>query len=150
MFQLAYITEYSALDPSSRIIKRERAENAFEVVLGVLDEAGIVFPFEYAVTGAAWVLHTYVFSLFIHIAQIKVRLVLLQVLKSFDALGRAGARRTMGAPQGSQARPKRFGRPGHGRLPGNGHSEAHLNEINDWAGHNRGTDGAQRALTVPE
>jgi hypothetical protein len=64
--QMAYIAEYTALDPSSRIIKRERVENAFEVVLGVLDEAGIVLPFEYAVAVAAWVLHTYVFDLFIH------------------------------------------------------------------------------------
>src|SRR5262249_22340133 len=64
--QVAYIAEYSALDPSSRIIKRERAENAFEVVLGVFDEARILLPFEYAVVGAAWVLHSYVFNLFIH------------------------------------------------------------------------------------
>jgi len=64
--QVTYIAEYSALDPSSRIIKRERAENAFEVVLGVIDETGLVLPFEYSVVVAAWVLHTYVFNLFIH------------------------------------------------------------------------------------
>jgi hypothetical protein len=64
--QVAYIAEYSTLDPSSRIIKRERAENAFEVVLGVLDETGLVLPFEYAVVVAAWILHSYVFNLFIH------------------------------------------------------------------------------------
>ena len=64
--QVAYIAEYDALDPSSRITERERAENAFEVVLGVLDTVGLVMPFEYFILDTAWVLHTYVFDQFLH------------------------------------------------------------------------------------
>jgi len=64
--QVAYIAEYQTLDPSSRVIRRERPENAFEVVLGVLDEVGLVMPFEHFVLDTAWVLHTYVFHQFLH------------------------------------------------------------------------------------
>jgi hypothetical protein len=64
--ELAYIAEYQNLTPGSRIVKHERAENAFEVVLGALDETGLVLPFEYAVAVAAWILYSYVFDLFLH------------------------------------------------------------------------------------
>jgi len=64
--QLAFVAEHQALDPSSRIVKRERPENAFEIMLGMIDGAGLVLPFEYAVVVAVWILHTYVFGLFIH------------------------------------------------------------------------------------
>jgi len=64
--QVAYIAEYQTLDPSSRIIKRERAQNAFEVVLGAIDGIGLVMPFEHFVVDAAWVLHTYTFPAFLH------------------------------------------------------------------------------------
>jgi hypothetical protein len=64
--QLAFIGEHQALDPSSRIIKRERPENAFEIVLGVIDSVGLVVPFEHMVADTAWVLHTYVFDQLLH------------------------------------------------------------------------------------
>jgi hypothetical protein len=64
--QVAYIAEFQTLDPSSRIIKRERRENAFEVVLGVLDETGLVLSFEHGIILVAWILHAYVFEQFIH------------------------------------------------------------------------------------
>src|SRR5262245_59912268 len=64
--QFAFIAEHYALDPSSRAIKRERLPNAFEVLLSVIDEAGLVMPFEYTVVCAVWTLHTYVFHQFLH------------------------------------------------------------------------------------
>src|SRR5262249_7248868 len=64
--QVAFIAEHYALDPSSRAIKRERLPNAFEVLLSVIDEAGLVMPFEYTVVCAVWTLHTYVFHQFLH------------------------------------------------------------------------------------
>jgi Protein of unknown function (DUF3631) len=64
--QLAYIAEYQMLDPGSRVVRRERAENAFEIVLGVISEVGLVMPFEHFVVDAAWVLHTYIFPQFLH------------------------------------------------------------------------------------
>jgi hypothetical protein len=64
--QLAYIVEHQVLDPSSRLTKRERLENAFEIMLGIIDDVGLVFPFEYAVVVAVWILHTYVFDRFLH------------------------------------------------------------------------------------
>jgi len=64
--QIAYIAEFQMLDPSSRIIKRDRRENAFEIVLGTLDEMGVVLSFEHAVIVTAWILHTYVFEQFVH------------------------------------------------------------------------------------
>src|SRR5262249_50295474 len=41
-------------------------ENAFEVVLGVIDSVGLVMPFEHVVVDAAWALHTYIFNQFLH------------------------------------------------------------------------------------
>jgi Protein of unknown function (DUF3631) len=70
--QLAYIAEYEALSPGSRIIHRERAENAFEVVLGVISEVGLVMPFEHFVVDAAWILHTYVFHQFLHTPRVLI------------------------------------------------------------------------------
>ena len=64
--QVAYIAEYDALDPSSRVVKRERADNAFEVVLGALGEMKLVMPFYHFVVDAAWILHSYVFDQFLH------------------------------------------------------------------------------------
>jgi len=64
--QVAFIAEYQILDPSSRIVRRERVENAFEVVLGVLDGVGLVMPFEHLVLDTAWILHSYVFHQFLH------------------------------------------------------------------------------------
>ena len=64
--QAAYIAEYDALDPGSKIVKRERADNAFEVVLGVLGDIKFVMPFEHLVVDTAWILHTYVFTQFLH------------------------------------------------------------------------------------
>ena len=64
--QLAFIGEHHALDPGSRIVKRERPENAFEITLGVIDSVGLVMPFEHLVIDSAWILHTYVFSHFLH------------------------------------------------------------------------------------
>jgi hypothetical protein len=63
--QLAYIAEYENLSPG-RIVHRERAENAFEVVLGVISEVGLVMPFDHFIVDTAWVLHTYVFHQFLH------------------------------------------------------------------------------------
>jgi hypothetical protein len=71
--QIAYMAEFQMLDPSSRIVRRERAENAFEIVLATLDNAAVILPtFEFAVTVAAWVLHTYVFDRFIHTPRLLV------------------------------------------------------------------------------
>jgi hypothetical protein len=64
--QVAYIAEYDALDPSSRVVKRERADNAFEVVLGVLGDMKLAMPFEHFIVDTAWILHTYVFTQFLH------------------------------------------------------------------------------------
>ena len=64
--QVAYIAEYHTLDPSSRLIKRERRENAFEIVLGTIDGVELVMPFEHLVIDTAWILHTYVCSQFLH------------------------------------------------------------------------------------
>jgi hypothetical protein len=64
--QLAFIGEHHALDPGSRIVKRERPENAFEITLGVIDSVGPVMPFEHLVIDSAWILHSYVFSQFLH------------------------------------------------------------------------------------
>ena len=64
--QLAYIAEYEALNPGSRIVKRERPENAFEITLAAIDEIKLVMPFEHLVIDSAWILHTYVFSQFLH------------------------------------------------------------------------------------
>src|SRR5215831_5174202 len=64
--QLAFIAEHHALDPGSRIVKRERPENAFEIMLGVIDSVGLVMPFEHMVVDTAWALHTYVFNQFLH------------------------------------------------------------------------------------
>jgi hypothetical protein len=64
--QIAYIAEYDALDPGSRIVRRERAENAFEVTLGTLGNLKLVMPFEHFVVDTAWILHTYVFTQFLH------------------------------------------------------------------------------------
>src|SRR5262245_20847074 len=64
--QVAFIAEYQILDPSSRIVRRERVENAFEVVLGVLDGVGLVMPFEHLVLDTAWILHSYLFHQFLH------------------------------------------------------------------------------------
>jgi hypothetical protein len=63
--QLAFIGEHHAL-PGSRIVKRERPENAFEIMLGVIDSVGLVMPFDHMVVDTAWALHTYVFSQFLH------------------------------------------------------------------------------------
>jgi hypothetical protein len=70
--QLAYIVEYENLNPGTRIIHRERAENAFEVTLGVIDSVGLVMPFEHFVVGAAWALHTYVFPQFLRTPRLLV------------------------------------------------------------------------------
>ena len=70
--QIAYIAEYQALDPGSRIVKRERPENAFEIVLGTIDGVGLVMPFEYAVVSAAWTIHTHVFEQFLHTPRLLV------------------------------------------------------------------------------
>jgi hypothetical protein len=70
--QLAYIAEYQALDPSSRVVRRERAENAFEIVLGIIDDVGLVIPFEHAVVAAAWALHAGVFFHFLHTPRLLV------------------------------------------------------------------------------
>jgi hypothetical protein len=43
--QLAFIGEHHALDPGSRIVKRERPENAFEIMLGVIDSVGLRISF---------------------------------------------------------------------------------------------------------
>jgi hypothetical protein len=64
--QVAYIAEYDALDPSSRIVRRERPENAFEIVLGTIDGVGLVMPFEHFIVDTAWILHTYVSTQFLH------------------------------------------------------------------------------------
>src|SRR5262249_12446805 len=64
--ELAFIAEYTALDPSSRIIKRERDENAFEIVLATLDDDGLVMPFTHHVVATDWALHTYFLRLFLH------------------------------------------------------------------------------------
>jgi hypothetical protein len=64
--QVAYIAEYQTLDPGSRIVRRERAKNAFEVVLTVLGGVGLVMPFEHFVLDTAWILHSYVFHQFLH------------------------------------------------------------------------------------
>lgn len=69
--EIAYIAEYQALNPS-RIVKRERPENAFEVVLGVIDGMGLVMPFEHTVVCSAWSLHTYVLKQFIHTPRLLV------------------------------------------------------------------------------
>src|SRR5262249_7975992 len=68
---LAFIAEHHTLDPSSRIIKRERAENAFEAV-HVIDGVGLVMPFEHTVTATVWALHTYVFPQFLHTPRLLV------------------------------------------------------------------------------
>jgi hypothetical protein len=70
--QTAYIADYEALNPGSRIIKRERADNAFEVVLGVLGDLKLVMPFEHFVVDTAWILHTYVFTQFLHTPRLLV------------------------------------------------------------------------------
>jgi Protein of unknown function (DUF3631) len=64
--QLAFIAEHQILDPSSRIFKRERPENAFEITLNAIDGVGLVMPFEHFVVDTAWALHTYVFRQFLH------------------------------------------------------------------------------------
>ena len=64
--QLAYIAEHEALNPGSRIVKRERPENAFEITLAAIDAIKLVMPFEHLVIDSAWILHTYVFSQFLH------------------------------------------------------------------------------------
>jgi len=64
--QLAYIAEYENLSPGSRIIHRERAENAFEVVLGVLGDMKLAMPFEHFIVDTTWILHSYVFPQFLH------------------------------------------------------------------------------------
>lgn len=64
--QLAYIAEYEALNPGSRVVKRERPENAFEITLAAIDEIKLVMPFEHLVIDSAWILHTYVFFRFLH------------------------------------------------------------------------------------
>jgi hypothetical protein len=64
--QLAYIAEYQTLDPSSRIVERPRRENAFEITLAVIDDVKLVMPFEHLVIDTAWILHTYVFTQFLH------------------------------------------------------------------------------------
>src|SRR5262249_48411537 len=43
---------------------RERAENAFEVVLGVISE--VAMPFEHFIIDTAWILHTYVCPQFLY------------------------------------------------------------------------------------
>ena len=70
--QLAYIAEYTNLAAGSRIVRRERPVNAFEFVLGVIDSVGLVMPFEYAVVGAAWTIHTYVSEQFLHTPRLLV------------------------------------------------------------------------------
>jgi uncharacterized protein DUF3631 len=70
--QLAYIVEYENLNPGIRVVHRERAENAFEVTLGIIDGVGLVMPFEHFVVGAAWALHTYVFPQFLHTPRLLV------------------------------------------------------------------------------
>jgi hypothetical protein len=70
--QLAYIAEYHAHDPSSRIVKRERPENAFEIVLGVIGEVGLVMPFEHFVIDTAWVLHSYICSQYLHTPRLMI------------------------------------------------------------------------------
>src|SRR6516165_3325785 len=64
--QVAYISEFQMLNPSSRIIKRERRENAFEITLGTIDDVGLVMPFEHLIIDTAWILHTYVCPQFLH------------------------------------------------------------------------------------
>jgi hypothetical protein len=64
--QLAYIAEHEALNPGSRIFRRERPANAFEITLAAIDEIKLVMPFEHLVIDSAWILHTYVFSQFLH------------------------------------------------------------------------------------
>jgi len=75
--QAAYIAEYDALNPGSRIIKDERADaeragNAFDVVLAVLSSLPLVMPFEHFVVDTAWILHTYVFTQFLHTPRLLV------------------------------------------------------------------------------
>ena len=64
--QLAFIAEHEALNPGSRIVKRERLENAFEITLGTIDSVGLVMPFEHLIIDVAWALHTYICRLFLH------------------------------------------------------------------------------------
>ena len=75
--QAAYIAEYDALNPGSRIVKDERADaeragNAFDVVLAVLSSLPLVMPFEHFVVDTAWILHTYVFTQFLHTPRLLV------------------------------------------------------------------------------
>src|SRR5262245_41597629 len=70
--EVAYIAEHTALDPSSRIIKRERPENAFEIVLGTIGGVGLIMPFEHTVVSAAWTIHTYIFDRFLHTPRLLV------------------------------------------------------------------------------
>jgi hypothetical protein len=70
--EVAYISEYQTLDPSSRAIRRERTPNAFEVVLDAVDGVGLVMPFEHIAAATAWALHTYVFSQFLHTPRLLV------------------------------------------------------------------------------
>ena len=64
--QLCYIAEREALNPGSRIVNRDRPENAFEITLGSMDSVGLVMPFEHFIIDTAWVLHTYVCSQFLN------------------------------------------------------------------------------------
>ena len=75
--QAAFIAEYDALNLGSRIVKDERADaeragNAFDVVLTVLGSLPLVMPFEHFVVDTAWVLHSYVFTQFLHTPRLLV------------------------------------------------------------------------------
>jgi Protein of unknown function (DUF3631) len=70
--QVAYVAEYQALDPSSRIIKRERPVNTFETVLGAIDGVKLIMPFEHLVIDTAWILHSYICRQFLHTPRLMI------------------------------------------------------------------------------
>ena len=94
--QVAYISEFQMLNPSSRIIKRERRENAFEITLGTIDDVGLVMPFEHLIIDTAWILHTYVCPQFLHTPRLLIhsrgsgygKTVRLNVIKELASRGR--------------------------------------------------------------
>ena len=70
--ELSYIVEYERAEPS-KLDGVERSLNVFEQIIELFRIKHIVVNFEQAVATALWILHTYVYDLFLHSPRLILR-----------------------------------------------------------------------------
>lgn len=70
--ELSYIVEYERAEPS-KLDGVERSLNVFEQIIELFRIKRIVVTFEQAVVTTLWILHTYIYHLFLHSPRLILR-----------------------------------------------------------------------------